>query len=92
MSLVPLIDGVMEARPRPIAFQSKGRIALVGNRHKLINATRRGRDFAEPPYQWELYDLIADAGEEHDLADEKTGQVRDMAAFLDRWQVSLQGE
>ena len=88
VSLLPLIDGRMTERPRPIAFQSNGRIALSDNRYKLIHYGR-GRPFAEPPWRWELYDLVDDPGESNDLAAEHPEIVEQMAEQLARWNASV---
>jgi len=88
VSLMPLIDGRSEQRPRPIPFQSAGRIALVDNRYKLIH-NGRGGPFAEPPFVWELYDLVEDPGEQNDLAADRPELVEPMAGQLDEWNRSL---
>ena len=90
VSLMPLIDGASEERPAPIPFQSNGRIALVDNRFKLIHYGP-GRHFAEPPYEWQLYDMPADPGERNDLAAEHPEVVEQMAAHLEQWNESVRG-
>ena len=89
---MPLIDGKMEHRPCPIPFQSSGRIALIDDRYKIVNHTPRGRHYAEPPFSWELYDLIEDSGETNDLARENPRQVGVMAAIIEEWRGSLRAE
>ncbi len=88
VSLVPLIEGRMTERPRPIAFQSRGQIALTDNRYKLIHVGRGGT-FAGPPWKWELYDLLDDPGESNDLAAEHPEIVERMAEQLERWNESV---
>lgn len=88
VSLMPLINEDDDERPRPIPFQSAGRVALVDNRYKLIH-NGPGRTFAEPPFAWELYDLVEDPGERNDLAAELPDTVEAMAAQLDAWNQSL---
>ena len=39
VSLLPLIAGKMQQRPRPIPFESGGQLALIDNRYKLITFT-----------------------------------------------------
>ena len=80
ISLLPLIEGKMAERPRPIGFESAGQVALIGNRYKIYG---KGKS---PRYQ--LYDLIKDPGEKHDLAAEKPDIVKKMAAILERWRAS----
>ncbi len=70
VSLVPLIDGRMENRPRPMGFwQFAGNLPRVttdsrpsawsDNRYKLVKTGDK---------KYELYDLTADLGEHKDLA------------------------
>jgi arylsulfatase A-like enzyme len=87
VSLLPLLDGKMKERPRPLAFwhggrgeQGKGHAALVDNRYKLH---RIGVDDVQ------LYDLIADPAEKDDLAAGKPDVVRRMREELDAWQASV---
>jgi len=60
VSLLPLIEGRMTERPRPIGFQSAGQLALIDNRYKIIR--RR------PNEPFMLFDLKEDPGEKVDLA------------------------
>ncbi len=88
VSLLPLIEGRTSQRAQPIAFQSNGRIALIDNRYKLIHYGD-GRPFARPPWQWELYDMVEDPGEQHNLADKHPQIVQEMAEFLEQWNQSV---
>ena len=93
VSLLPLIEGRMTRRPRPIGFESAGQISLTDNRYKLIRAggrkrKKKGGEAAAQPARFELYDLIEDPGEKHDLAAEKPGVVNTMRATLDAWRAS----
>ncbi|MFW6162329.1 MAG: sulfatase, partial [Planctomycetota bacterium] len=80
VSLVPLLEGNMSERPRPLGFESRGQVALIDNRYKIYG---KGKS---PKYQ--LYDLTEDPGEKHDLAAGKPDVVRKMAAILDSWRAS----
>jgi len=82
VNLLPLIDGRMKERPRPIAFESRGQIALVDNRWKLLT-----RDKGKT---WMLFDLAADPAEKNDLAAEHPTVVADMRQTLDAWRASCQ--
>ena len=97
VSLLPLIEGRMTRRPRPIGFESAGQVSLTDNRYKLIRAGGRRRKKKKPneadktgrqPAKFELYDLIEDPGEKHDLAAEKPDVVTKMRATLDAWRAS----
>jgi len=84
VSLLPLIEGKMQQRPRPIAFQSSGQVSLVDNRYKIIksghNGKRKGR--------FMLFDLIEDPAETTDLAAEKPEIVAAMRETLRQWEAS----
>ena len=85
VSLLPLIDGKMTKRPRPIAFESRSRAALVDNRYKLVVSTqnRKGK-----PAKIELYDLTGDRAEKNDLAAELPQIAARMNATLSAWRAS----
>ena len=80
VSLIPLIEGKMTQRPRPIGFESANRKSLTGNRYKLIT-TDSGATF-------ELYDLIADKYETTDIAPANPDIVNSMKAALTAWEAS----
>ena len=61
ISLVPLFDGKLAKRGRPIGFESKGQTAWIGDRYKLYFS---GKAKGAP----QLFDLIADPSEKQDLA------------------------
>jgi len=94
VNLLPLIDGKMTERPRPIGFESAGQIALIDNRYKLYSPrggrSRRRRGAAAKPSapSYELYDLLADPGEKRNLAAQKPEIVKAMAAKLTAWRTS----
>ncbi len=87
VSLLPLIDGQMAERPRPIAFESAGCVSLMDNRYKIIRVAGGG---------YELYDIVEDPSEQHNIADEHPDIVATMQAALDAWRDScknsLKGE
>lgn len=80
VSLLPLIEGSMNQRPAPIAFESANQISLVDNRYKIYS-NNKGRTYA-------LYDLIDDPSETKDLATEKPEVLQSMKATLARWRKS----
>lgn len=91
ISLFPLIEGLSTTRSRPIGFESRGQVALIGDRYKLIHvpeASRRTDDTPTEMLPFELYDLVADPAESRDLAEEHPGTVRKMAAALAQWRRS----
>jgi len=93
ISFLPLIEGKMTERPRPIGFwhyaprkgkeafgKNEGQAAWTDNRYKLH---RLG------PERYELYDLAADPQEKDDLSASKPEIVRKMKGELDAWQESV---
>ncbi|MCG8586483.1 MAG: sulfatase-like hydrolase/transferase [Pirellulales bacterium] len=83
VSLLPLVEGKMLERPRPISFQSQGTRTLSDNRYKLV-VTGKKKSRAE------LYDLVEDPSEKNDLADERPEIVKAMSETLAKWQKSCQ--
>ncbi len=94
VSLVPLFDGRMAERPRPIGFwhvspkkggekglaRQDGQAAWTGNRYKLHRPAAG---------KVELYDLVADPAEKTDLAGSKPDVVAALQAELEAWQDSV---
>jgi arylsulfatase A-like enzyme len=80
VDLMPLIDGRMTERPRPIAFESGKQMALVDNRWKLLS-TDKGAS-------WMLFDLSADPAEANDVAVDHPDVVTRMTQVLEAWRAS----
>ena len=90
VSLLPLIEGKMSRRPRPIGFQSGGQVSLIDNRYKLIKPSggRKKRKGAAAQDGFMLFDLVEDPGETKNLAAEKPEIVEAMKKTLAEWQAS----
>ncbi|MGB2824425.1 MAG: sulfatase-like hydrolase/transferase [Phycisphaerae bacterium] len=97
INLMPLIEGGMKERPRPLGRQSSGQVALIDNRYKLIrtgggrrkkgNGKQKGQ--AQPRAQaWMLFDITEDPAEKTDLAAAKPELVKTMAETVEKWQAS----
>ncbi len=82
ISLMSLIEGKMRQRPYPIAFESRKQLALIDNQYKLYSHDE-GETF-------ELYDLLCDPNEEHDIAAEKPEIAKKMVETLKAWRTSCQ--
>jgi arylsulfatase A-like enzyme len=93
VSLVPLLDGKMAERPKPIGFwhvapkngeaglaREAGQAAWTDNRYKLHRPASG---------KVELYDLQADPTEKKDLASDKSELAAKMKAELETWQDSV---
>ena len=80
VSLLPIIDGTVSERSKPIAFESRRQVSLIGNRYKLYSGNE-GKTC-------ELYDLVADPGETTDLAEQFPKRVARMRETLAAWRNS----
>lgn len=80
VSLLPVVSGEQMERPSPIGFQSAKQSALSDNQYKIY----RAKDGAA----WELYDLLADPSERHNLAEQHRDVVVQMSGVFDTWQAS----
>jgi arylsulfatase A-like enzyme len=92
ISLLPLIDGAMTERPRPIAFQFGSQAALSDNRYKLVHNELTDRPKSDNGSaaiaEWELYDLVSDPSETRNLAGEHPELLQRMQSELEAWQRS----
>lgn len=81
ISLLPLIEGTVATRSKPIGFLNKGAKEAVwmGQRYKLISTPKGDR----------LYDLIVDPSETKDLIKEKPEFARKMKQELMLWKKSV---
>jgi len=80
VSLLPLLEGRVNQRPRPIGFQSRNQLALIDNRYKLYSS--------DEGKTCELYDLTNDPREERNLAAEKPEIAQTMIDTLNAWRAS----
>jgi arylsulfatase A-like enzyme len=80
IDLMPLLEGRMTERPRPIAFESRNRLALIDNRYKIVS-TDNGESYM-------LFDIVADPGEKDDLAAGRPDVLNAMREQLERWRDS----
>ncbi|MBD3273989.1 MAG: sulfatase-like hydrolase/transferase, partial [Candidatus Marinimicrobia bacterium] len=83
IDIMPLINGEMQERPSPIAFQQRNRAALSDNRYKIITGEIESGEY-------ELYDLIADPGEQNNIANDHPGIVASMQEELEVWLASVE--
>ncbi len=96
VNLLPLIDGAMERRERPIAFQTpdsgEGGMtsrfgspdhALIGNRYKLLSFLDEERADQDM-----LFDLAVDPGERDNLVENLPDVAAAMKAELRQWDAS----
>ena len=83
VSLLPLIDGKMTDRPRPIGFQSSKQVSLTDNRYKIYREGNAENSF-------ELYDLLEDQNEQTNIANKHPEIVNAMKETLEAWQLSCE--
>jgi arylsulfatase A-like enzyme len=80
ISILPIIEGKMKERSKPIAFESHNQISLSDNIYKIYSPDG-GKNF-------ELYNLIEDPAESKNLVLEKPEIVKDMKKILFDWRSS----
>ena len=80
VSLLPLVEGKMTERPRPIGFQSQAMRTLSDNRYKLVLGGESGKP--------ELYDLVDDPPETKNIAAGHPDIVNRMTKTLGEWHAS----
>ena len=96
ISLLPLLDGRMMERPRPIGFETADdgeegvarrlgspSLALVDNRYKLLSYLDEARAGQEM-----LFDIAIDPGERDNMAQERPEIVKSMKQTLSAWRDS----
>ena len=77
VSLLPAFSGQDLGRKTPIFFEHEGNRAVRDGTWKLV---AKGEDGP-----WELYDMVSDRSEMHDLASAQTDRVKAMAAAWQSW-------
>ena len=96
VSLMPLLDGKMKERPRPIGFETpdngeKGtksrlgspHVALIDNRYKFLSYMDDARASQDM-----LYDVAIDPGERFNMAKDRPQIVKEMKETLRQWRAS----
>ena len=87
ISLLPLIQGKMKERGKPIGFQSSGQVALIGDRYKIFGKGSKKNQASRLP-ALKLFDLVNDPAEKNDLAAEHPEVVKQMTLALEAWRAS----
>jgi arylsulfatase A-like enzyme len=82
ISLLPLIEGKVQQRGAAIGFHCNGMEAWTERQYKIVRTIKAKK---KPSSQWELYDLLVDPFEEHDLAATNHEIVQKMASDFHRW-------
>jgi hypothetical protein len=82
ISLKPLLMAALAERAKPIPFRFGQKLALIDNRYKLLSNDRRKDEF-------QLYDLVADPHEQHDMSAVQPGVYARMKRDLLAWNQSV---
>jgi arylsulfatase A-like enzyme len=94
IGILPIIDGTMIKRTQPIGFQFGNQASWNDNRYKLVHnpggRRHRSDNGTIPVAEFELYDLLSDRAETHNIAEEQPEIVERMKTSLAAWQESCQ--
>ncbi|MFT5300475.1 MAG: arylsulfatase A-like enzyme [Mariniblastus sp.] len=89
ISLMPLVQGKLKQRRKPIGFQSAGVATWNAGQYKLVRSSKRtGQKKSSGLPKIELYDLLQDPAESNDLAADKPELSKTMNQALSAWQES----
>jgi arylsulfatase A-like enzyme len=83
IDLLPLFDGKMTKRPKPIPFAWFGQVGLIDNRYKICRGDPGSK--RPQPDQWHLYDIEQDPIEEYNLAAERPELLEHLRKDLNAW-------
>ena len=83
VSLVPLLEGSMETRPRPLGFHIRGQAAWHDGDWKAYCSKVNSSD-------WELYNLKDDPGENNNQAATESTKLETMIAAWKQWKASVE--
>jgi arylsulfatase len=75
-SFLPLLEGNHWRKQKPLFWEHEGNRAIRTGRWKLVS---------EQDKAWELYDMVEDRTELHDLAQKDPARVKAMAEQYDQW-------
>jgi len=87
ISIMPLIDGRMKERPKPIGFWHPEGDGVMGNLSVWMD--NRYKLHRLPGETYELYDLTSDPSEKHNSAAQHPEIVNRMKAELEAWRGSV---
>ncbi len=83
ISIVPVFRSEPASRQRPIGFRASGGLAWLDNDYKLM------RNYGAKDDRFELYNVVDDPAERHDLIDREGELAARMAAELAVWNRSV---
>ena len=80
VDFLPFVEGKVNKRTKPLAFEFQGQAALIDNEYKIYSSDN-GQNF-------ELFNISVDAEEENDLAISAVDKLNEMIAKWNTWKVS----
>lgn len=90
VSLLPLIEGTMTERPKPLAFHIQGKAAWHDGVMKAVrDSSKRGKGKTNAK-AWELYDLSKDPTESTNLALKQPEKLQAMIKAWTKWKASVE--
>lgn len=81
VSLLPIMTGKEQVRPRPLAFHIRGQAAWHDGNLKAVRPSKNA--------PWELYHLADDASEKQNLAAKQPQKLQTMIEAWERWKASV---
>lgn len=89
ISLLPLIEGRQTERKTAIGFHANGMQAWTESRYKIVRTIKSKKNANR---NWELYDLLSDPFEEHDLSPQHPEIVARLADDFTTWAKSVESD
>lgn len=89
INLLPIIEREPNYKRPPIGFHCNGMEAWTSTPYKIVRSLKNKR---QQSLDWELYDLVDDPYEEHNLATSRPELVSQMAKEFDDWAHAIQLE
>jgi arylsulfatase A-like enzyme len=89
INLLPVIEQENNFKRTPIGFHCNGMEAWTSTPYKIVRSIKNKK---KQSLDWELYNLVHDPYEEHNLATSKPDLVSRMAKEFDDWAQAIQLE
>ncbi len=80
VDILPMVQGNIERRSEPLAFEFQGQAALIDNEYKIYSKDN-GKHF-------ELYNILDDTEEQNDLAETEPEKLGEMVSVWRTWKTS----
>jgi len=80
VNMLPIIQGQVEKRNKPLAFEFQEQAALINNEYKIYSGDK-GQNF-------ELYNILNDSVEQNNLAETEVKELQEMILLWQTWKTS----